>query len=76
MPRERTQILKGDKVRFRPLKASVYRQIYDLTKDDVFTVAHVEPRDGRRCLYLRKPDREEWIPAWPSALLLVQRRPD
>lgn len=73
--RERTKILKGDKVRFRPKKLRLYSQIYgaDVDEDVLFTVAHVEPREGKRALYLAREGRESWIPAWPSALTLVER---
>lgn len=71
--RERTKILKGDVVRFRAQKLGTYRQLYSIDEDVVFRVAHVEPRGGKRCLYLAKEGRTAWIPAWPSALLLVQR---
>lgn len=76
MVRERTKILKDDKVRFRPQKLALYRQVYDVDEDTVLRVVHVEPRGGKRALYLEKPGRVAWIPAWPSALLLVQRRPE
>lgn len=71
--RERTKILKGDRVRFRPQKLHIYRQVYDVTADDVLSVVHVEARGGKRALYLEKTGRVAWIPAWPSALLLVDR---
>lgn len=63
-------------MRFRPTKLPLYRQVYSVTEDDIFDVAHIEPRSGKRALYLRGQGREAWIPAYASALLLVQRRPE
>lgn len=71
----RDPIGKGDSVRFSPKKIRVYQQIYDITEDDVCVVEHVEPRYGKRVLYVQKKGREGWIPAYPSALLVVKRAP-
>lgn len=72
--RTRTSLGKGDRVRFRAKNLHVYQQIYSVTEDDVFEVAHVEPRRGRRCLYLKAKSRETWIPAYPSSLVLAGRQ--
>lgn len=71
--RERQRIEAGDKVRFRAGKIAPYRAMYGVTVDDVFDVARVEPRGTTRALYLAAAGRESWVPAWPSALILVQR---
>lgn len=73
MPANRAPITVGDKVRFREGKLALYAAHYGVTVDDVFVVKFVEPRHGKRCLYLEKKGREAWIAAYPSALVAVQR---
>jgi hypothetical protein len=70
---DRAPIGIGDKVRFRPKKLPLYSQTYGVTEDDVFVVKFVEPRHGKRALYLEGAGRESWLAAYPSALQLVQR---
>lgn len=63
----RAGFLKGDKVRIKDAKLYTYRLVYAVTREDVFEVAHIARLHGRRCLYLAKPGRADWIPVWATA---------
>lgn len=64
----------GDVVKIKDSRIDTYRLIHAVTRSDVFTVAHVEKREGRRCLYLQRPGWDVWVPVWAPHVQRVKRK--
>lgn len=65
---------KGSTVVFNPRRLFEYGPIYGITRADVFTVVHIERRDPRRrVLYLASDSRPDWLPVYPSHVVLAKK---